>query len=167
MLVMKEIALTKGLTAKVDDEDYDAVLAAGPWHAVKPNSKSGGYYAQRRVKVAEGGPRRLQYMHSFLTGYRRTDHRNCDGLDNRRGNLRETTMTQNGANARPRRGGSSEYKGVSWDTTQGKWRAQLSTKGRCHYLGSFLDERAAAAAYNRAAVDHFGEYARINDLEKT
>lgn len=162
MQLMKEITLSKGLTAKVDDADYEAVMAAGPWHAVKPSSKYGGHYAQRRDSRADG--HRLQYMHTFLTGYRRTDHRNGDGLDNQRANLRETTQSQNCANAASR-GGSSVYKGVTWDRASKRWRAQIMINRKQKYLGTYDDEVQAARAYDAAAREFQGEFARLNFKE--
>lgn len=84
------------------------------------------------------------------------DHRNGVKSDNRWGNLRQATPTQNNANA-PGRGELA--KGVTrrgW----GKYQAQIKVSGRNIYLGVFEDEAAAAEAYARAAKQHYGEFAR-------
>jgi hypothetical protein len=108
------------------------------------------------------------YMHRLIIGAGTrdlVDHRNGDGLDNRRINLRLATPKQNSANRvadRRRRGTTSHYKGVSWKTARSKWVAHIHVDGRTRYLGQFDDERAAAAAYDDAATQAWGDFARLN-----
>ncbi len=84
------------------------------------------------------------------------DHRDGDKTNNRPGNLREATPTQNNANTR----GRGRYaKGVSLHET-GKYQAQLKCRGRNHYLGLFATEEEAARAYALKASEIFGEFAR-------
>jgi hypothetical protein len=157
--VTKEIPLTKGAVALVDEEDY-AWLSAYRWHA------HGRRYAARWAN--EDGKRRLVYMHRQILGTgpgEQTDHKNGDGLDNRRENLRFCTSAENLRNSRKYRrkgGATSRYKGVSWHRRGGKWQACVQVGGKGRHLGHFADERAAALAYDRAAVEHFGEFARPN-----
>lgn len=92
------------------------------------------------------------------------DHRNGNGLDNRRCNLRTASNSQNQRNKRGGSGGSSRFKGVTWRERGQKWEAQIHTGGRWLYLGQFQDERDAALAYNAAALAEFGEFARMNDI---
>lgn len=95
------------------------------------------------------------------------DHKNGNPLDNRSCNLRIVTPSQNGANrgaARGRTGRTSQYKGVSWATTKNKWLVNIHVDGRTRYLGRYGDEKEAARAYNRAAVEAWGEFARLNDV---
>lgn len=89
------------------------------------------------------------------------DHKNGNGLDNRRCNLRETTRTRNNYNTAPIRG-SSNYKGVHLDKQTGKWKASITVGGQRYYLGLHKLEDDAAQAYNTAAEKHFGEFARLN-----
>ena len=97
-----------------------------------------------------------------------SDHVNGDGLDNRRGNLRVATSSQNGANGDyPKFGGKSrsKYRGVRRGPYA--WMAHISTGDRQKYhrqkyLGSFKSEEDAARAYNEAALKQFGEFARLN-----
>lgn len=98
------------------------------------------------------------------------DHINRNKLDNRIDNLRSCTRGQNNANAtKKNRLGSptSAYKGVhfrpEWGSA-GKWVAQIVCEGQHHWLGGFDFEDEAALAYNAAAIHHFGEFARLNEV---
>lgn len=91
------------------------------------------------------------------------DHVNGDKLDNRRCNLRIVTARQNRWNS-PGRKGSSRFTGVCWDTGKGIWKAQINANGRFQHLGYFEDEKDAARAYNTAARQAYGEFARLNVL---
>ena len=80
--------------------------------------------------------------------------------DNRWDNLREATGTQNQGNVKPRQNCSSRFKGVYLN--RGKyWVAQIVLVGKGVHLGTFDTEKEAAAAYAKAANDHFKEYARV------
>lgn len=105
------------------------------------------------------------HLHRVITGApdgTDVDHRNHNGLDNRRANLRVTSHAENTRNARARSGGASEYKGVTWDAINGKWRAKIRINGRTVHLGRFADAWDAAQAYNAAAVEAWGEFAFQN-----
>lgn len=86
------------------------------------------------------------------------DHRNMNGLDCRRENLRAATKSQNTRNSRLRRNNRSGFKGVT-ETSKG-WRAQCRFDGRNHHLGYFDTPEEAHAAYFAAACEHAGEFAR-------
>lgn len=155
---MKRVPLTRGMWATVDDADYEAVMAAGPWF-VRVDGRT--VYAQGNIRRSDGG-RSAQYMHKFLTGWPETDHRNGDGLDNRRVNLRCATRTQNNANSRLRSDNTSGFKGVLWNRQRRRWYARITIDGRQRHLGSFGDPGEAARAYDAAAREVFGEFARLN-----
>ena len=89
------------------------------------------------------------------------DHINGNGLDNRRSNLRIVTRQQNTFNS-VHKGGTSKYKGVALDKESGLWRAYIAKDGKRTWLGRFPDELSAAIAYDKAAKDMFGEYAKLN-----
>ncbi len=92
-------------------------------------------------------------MHREILGLQKgehTDHINGDGLDNRRANLRKVTHAQNMQNRRPHCHGRSRYRGVERDSRNGKWRARLTVNGRRLSVGSFHDEKDAAAAASAA-----------------
>jgi hypothetical protein len=161
--VTVEVPLTRGLVAIVDDADGPTALAAGPWQALPSRNT---YYARRAYRTA-GGARAWQRLHTLLTGWPLVDHRNGDGLDCRRANLRPATVSQNGANATLRPDNRSGYKGVSRDQRRGLWTAELYADGRRHYLGRYADPADAARAYDAAARQHHGEFARLNFPEVT
>jgi hypothetical protein len=152
------VPLTRGYVALVDAADYPRIIAAGRWNA-RPHGKT--VYAQRRI-VLPDGRRSTQQMHNFITGAIGIDHRNGDGLDNRRANLRVTTQAQNCANTRIRSNNKSGFKGVSWRAASNAWVAQIKRGDKSHHLGLFSSAKEAARAYDAAAVEFFGEYARIN-----
>ena len=91
----------------------------------------------------------------------RVDHKNCNGLDNQKQNLRFATKSQNGMNQKIRMG-TSKYKGVSWHKNRNKWAVWICNNGKRQYLGYFTNEVDAAQAYDRKAKELFGEYARLN-----
>lgn len=152
---MNAIPLTRGLVALVDDEDYERVAAFGSWSGAR-YSRSGLFYASR----ASSGT--TIYMHRFILSASKgeeVDHRNHDGLDNRRSNLRLATKSQNHGNERktdlPT---TSRFKGVSASLKKG-WRAQIMVNGLNRHIGYFVSENDAAAAYAEAARAAFGEFA--------
>ena len=149
----KEIVLSKGKVALVDDGDYEMLVATGLRWCIND-----GYAFNRR----------LGRMHRHLlkppVGVM-IDHINGDKLDNRRENLRLCTNSQNQANRKVTRG-VSKFKGVGWQKTAwgGHWFAKITVQGKVINIGSYLTDLDAAKAYNDAAVLHFGEFAHLNDL---
>ena len=156
---MKEIKLTRGWIALIDDEDFEQVNRF-KWHSVYSKSE-GTWYAARSTWRETGKPTK-QYLHNFLMGVLRVDHRDCNGLNNQRSNLRPATAPQNGHNRRPKRGGTSKYKGVCRRKNRKSWRAAINIEGRDIELGSFACEKDAAAIYDAVAKVFFGEFARLN-----
>ena len=112
----------------------------------------------------------MVYMHRVITGAREgehVDHINGNTLDNRRNNLRKCSAQDNVRNRRKpsHRAGrptTSIYKGVSWQPRESRWYATIGINGQQIVLGRFTDEIEAAHAYDRAARQHFGAFARLN-----
>lgn len=146
-----------GRVAVVDDADY-GLVSQYRWLARRGRNET--YYAIRFWQ--EDSKVRSQFMHTLLTGLRRTDHINHDGLDNRRRNLRDGTGPRNAWNTRKFTVRSSRYKGVCWDAGKQKWMVRVSIDGRARVVGRFASEIRAARAYDRAARESYGEYAFLN-----
>jgi len=153
--VSREIPLSSGAIALVDDADYEVVAMLGPWHA-RPHGRT--TYAQANVR--RNGRHTTIQMHRLIMGADgpRIDHIDGNGLDNRRANLRPATQAQNSRNQRC--SNPSGYKGVS--ATRGRWCARIWHEGKLRYLGMHDTPEAAARAYDDAAVRYFGEFARLN-----
>lgn len=145
--------------AEVDDEDLP--LVSGYTWYVKDWTKSNTCYAQATVRRPNNpSGRGTMQMHVLLTGWPRTDHIDGNGLNNQRANLRPATLAQNQYNKRSL-GGRSAFKGVHWQ--QGAWVARISKNGVRLHLGRFPTEVEAALAYDQAAREHHGEFARLNN----
>lgn len=91
----------------------------------------------------------------------KVDHKNHNGLDNRRCNLRVCTTTQNAQNSSPRKNSTSKYLGVSI-RKNGKWVAQIQVNKVKINLGYHVAEDEAAKVYDNAALRYFGEFANLN-----
>ena len=94
------------------------------------------------------------------------DHKNGDGLDNRRDNIRSASSAQNQMNKPKNRRSKSPYKGITFDKSTGQWQAQIKAEGQTRYLGQFPDAILAAKAYDAAATKYFGEFAFLNFSKK-
>lgn len=152
----KEIILSRGLVALVDDADYGWLMTGGKWNA---RGRPGNYYAARTIW--EGKKCRGQVMHRLLLPTPgQVDHINGDSLDNRRANLRPASPSQNAANRKARSDSKSGYKGLH--RVGRKWQVSLTVHGRFVQVGMFRDKEEAARAYDAAALEHFGEFARLN-----
>jgi len=91
------------------------------------------------------------------------DHVNRKGLDNRKGNLRGATHSENARNrGKLKRGGVSAYKGVCRCVGRKGWQARIKVDGKLLFLGYFREEVNAAKAYDAAAREYFGEFAGVN-----
>jgi AP2 domain len=153
---MKAIPLTKGFAAIVDDDDYDR-LVVYKWRALMGNK--GIVYAQRHGEKDGSVLMHRQIMDAGPDDL--IDHKNFDGLDNRKDNLRFCSRTQNAHHNRVVY--SKSYKGVRKNRDGDKYSARIRLgNGRRIHLGSFDTAEEAAKAYDVAAVMHCGEFAEVN-----
>jgi hypothetical protein len=155
---VRKIVLTQGFVALVDDEDFERVVEAGSWRVHKRGA---------RRWASHTGAQKDILLHRFILDAQpgqQVDHVNGDGLDNRRANLRWATSAENSANRRKGVGAVSRFKGVGFDGRNPRrpWLACLQVRGVRRWLGSFGTEEEAAQAYDRAARESFGEFARAN-----
>lgn len=152
---MKEIQLTQGKIALVDDEDYERLIL-WKWKADK-GSRS--FYATRS-EYKEGKKKTLM-MHRVIMREpdgMEIDHIDGNGLNNQKHNLRVCTRKENSRNLPSTN--KNGYKGVH--KSGSKWMAQIWNDGTAVYLGTFLEVEEAARAYDEKAKEIFGDFARTN-----
>ena len=148
------IPLTQGKVAIVDAADYQW-LSMYKWHAAKYQN---GFYAGTRSKY------RHISMHRLIMNAppdKLVDHKDHNGLNNCRSNLRLCSVADNSHNRRPSNK-TSRYKGVYWSKTAKIWKAVIRFKGKNQYLGKFDNEIEAAKAYDKEARQLFKEFAYLN-----
>lgn len=145
--------------ATINESDASKILPI-KWHAHLSGRKgSGKYYACNNVRI--GKKRKAIFMHHIIIGKEAPcDHKDGDGLNNCRANLRECTQRQNSYNTKLRTfsGKTSIYKGVSWDVSMEKWAVRISGK----YIGAYRSEYIAARIYDREAKKLCGRFAKTN-----
>ena len=161
-----KIKLSQGLFATVSPRDYPH-LQQFNWFAWRPSSSPHLCYAVRKVRLSSGRySKRL--MHREIIGALRgeeVDHRDGNGLNNLRGNLRIATASQNQANSRKHRDAfHSKFKGVTWHKRGRCWQVSCQKQGDRRFLFGFQSERSAARAYNRLARSLHGRFSRGNKI---
>lgn len=160
---MKRIALRgkrgAGKFVLVDDEDY-LWLNRMPWHA---SGRKDCLYAVHDLRI---NPHKVHSfkMHRLLMGNPDTqvDHHDGNSLNNQKYNLRVATKFENGRNRKVSRNSTTGYKGVTKRPGYNKWRARIGSVPNRITLGDFNTPQEAARAYNKAALELFGEFARLN-----
>jgi hypothetical protein len=150
----KEIQLNHGMVALVDDADFD-YLNQWKWTAVRNKNT---WYARRWVPL-----NKFAAMHRVVISAPDgsvVDHINSNGLDNRRANLRVCTATENKRNVGVYSNNRTGYKGVGWHKQKQKYTARIGKTSK--HLGLFNTAEEAAHAYDKAAKEKYGEFARLN-----
>ena len=154
----QKIPLSNGGFTLVDDEDFE-------WASqFKWRKHAEGYVCFGIRKRPE--KYKLVLLHRMVNKTPDgmvTDHINGNPLDNRRQNLRNATSSQNSQNScKYNSGTTSQFKGVCFRKDRGTWLAEITINGRRIKIGTFRDEIKAALAYDNAAINNFGEFARLN-----
>ena len=160
---MKEIQLTQGKVALVDDAEYEE-LSQFKWYANKIRYT---YYAGRKVTV--DGKSKTILMHRAIMGNKaiglQVDHRDGNGLNNQRGNLRACTNAENHLNQRLSRANKTGYKGVTEPASQrgriNRYRAQIVANGKHISIGHYPTIELAHAAYCVVAKKLHGDFVRL------
>jgi hypothetical protein len=152
------IPLTRGKTAVIDADDIDLVKGWN-WCAM-PVTNGAGWYAYN------AGNRKLRLHQVILPAPKglMTDHRDRNGLNCRRSNLRFATALGNSRNRF--RSGVSGFKGVGRRNYSGLWRARITVDGKRMHLGDWPTAEDAARAYDKAANKFFGKFAFLNFPDK-
>jgi len=151
-----DISLTQGYIAIIDDCDVEQTKYK--WSS--DIAKNGRIYA-----IRGSGNNRIRLHVAILQppiGYE-VDHIDRNGLNNLRSNLRIATVSQNRANCLPRK--QRKFKGVYIDTRYGYITAKIQFNKQQIYLGRFNTELDAPKAYNAKAIELFGEFARLNQID--
>ena len=158
---MKNIKLTQNKVALVDDDMFDE-LNQHKWYAVKHRNT---FYARRNVYNNERSAKTI-CMHRQILGLTDkniyADHRDLNGLNNQKDNIRACSHSENARNLKSHIGSTSKFKGVSFHKQSKKWVSQIMINRKQIHLGLFEDEEAAAKKYDVYAKLHYREYANLN-----
>ncbi len=148
-IVLCDISNREVGRTKIDIEDL-GLVEKYRWHL----SRSGYAFSHQ-----------ARFLHRFVMGanQRSTIDHKKDKLDNRKTNLRLATQQENTFN-QSKRLNAVGFKGVTWSKSEKQFIAQIMKNGKNYRLGAFLDPSLAAAAYDKAAEDLFGEFARTNKM---
>lgn len=158
---MKTINLSQGKVAWVDDADYEW-LNQWKWYTYKGKYT---YYVARHTSRKDK-PRKLILMHRFILNTPKgmdVDHRNHNGLDNQRHNIRTCTRRQNLCNKTP--SSKSGFLGVRYVPVNNNYSATINVNKRRIFLGVFKTDTEAAIAYNKAAKIHHEGFANFNIIK--
>jgi hypothetical protein len=150
---MKELLTTNGKSVLLDDSDFEWA-SKRTWHA--RNDKTAWYIVGYHPDF-----KKTVYLHREIMGFpnSRVDHKNRNGLDCQRDNLRLATLDQSNANRqKPTRPTTSKYKGMYWCKRKLRWRVTVKNR----FIGYFKNEEDAARAYDSEAVKLWGEFAHLN-----
>lgn len=156
---MKQVITSNGKVVVVDDEDF-ALIGSVPWTACKPR-KSKTFYAYGCVPGGKGKKIMMHRMIMAALPSQKIDHRDGDGLNNCRENMRFASDSQNASNRRSK--SKTGYRGVAL-TPYGGFEAYIKINQKRIHLGTFYSAEIAAFVYNKNAIKLFGEFAILNPV---
>lgn len=151
---MDHITTREGDVVQIDEIDFPAI-SQRRWRTFR-STKGNRLYAMTGHQTL---------MHRMLLSAGKgfsVDHKNLNGLDNRRENLRLATSSQQHANIEKQLNNTTGFKGVFFCKRDRIIYAKIAVQGKQIRLGTFRDVVSAAKAYDAAALNHFGEFARPN-----
>lgn len=157
------IPLSQGKVATCDESDYHLV-AFYNWHCWNDGKT---FYVARSVTVSPHVYTEVllhRHILSVDNSKIEVDHRDGNGLNNCRSNLRVCSKSQNLMNASLSVDSASGYKGVNWHKHVGKWCARIEFSGKRVSLGYFDDKELAAKAYDKAVVEYHGDFGKRNEV---
>lgn len=157
MIFVKKIELTQNKYVLVDDEDFEE-LNLHKWCVINIKNT---FYACRSLWIKTEKRRKMVYMHRFIMNCpddKLIDHKDGNGLNNQKENLRICTRSQNGGNSKIRKDNTSGIKGVRFKKHSNKWVANIKINNKIKFLGSFTDINDAKKAYDKAAKKHFRQF---------
>lgn len=154
-----------GYKVLIDDDDYEKIIGHN-WKIAKTNYIKDKKIYFRYNEHDINNKTICIYLHRFILGLTLhdgiiTDHINGDTLDNRKSNLRKCSEKQNSMNKKKYKNNKTGYKGVCYDKSRNKYKAQIQLDKKCLYLGRFINPQDAYSAYCDASKKYHGEYGRI------
>ncbi|KKN71924.1 hypothetical protein LCGC14_0415700 [marine sediment metagenome] len=158
-MLVQQIELSNGMFTTVDAGDFKWL---NQW---KWSFNKGYVIGGHRPEGKNSSPVLMHRVIMDPPNDKFVDHTNHDTLDNRRCNLRVCTKGQNQFNKLPQ-GGTSRFKGVSWNEQTSKYKVQIQFQDKKYYPGYFINEIEAAITYDLWAIKLFGEFAHLNFLNK-
>lgn len=149
----------KEFECEIDDEDIE-IFNRHKWGVA---NKNGTPYIQSTINI-DNKRKTIQLAREIMNASSSVlvDHIDGNTLNNKKYNLRFADKKTNAQNMKSNINTTSVHKGVSWDRFRNKWRSVIKVNGKQKMLGRFLIENDAAVAYNNAAIEFFGDYARLN-----
>ena len=163
------VPLTRGYTSKVNSVDY-GLVSQYKWFADIRKKRSGELKVYATTTVYVNGKKTSLRMHALILktmghGHKKIgEHKNGDGTDNCRDNIRQATQLQNMQNITAMNG--RKFKGVTYQKrlTIRPWQSKIQRNGVIVHLGYFPNEEEAALAYNKAAELSDGEFLLANKV---